>query len=417
MDVTVALEARFFVTPDGAAWTSSSMAHKFWRRYLDVFDRVRVVARAVPVERPRSAWLRVTGDGVQLAPLPNYLGPLSYLRRHWAFQKAIRTASPNHGAVILRVPSHVGSCLERCLRANQYPYALEVVGDPQEVFAPGVVEHPLRPLFRWHFSRLLRRQCREAIGVAYVTERVLQMCYPAKSMVGISDAQIDDEVLVQEGFWSHYSSIDLESEAIGKARREPNQTAYRLVTVGSLAQRYKGVDVLIDALARCVEAGLNLSLVVVGDGKFRSELEAQAERLSVAARISFVGEVPAGKPVRDILDASDLFVLPSRTEGLPRALIEAMARGLPCIGSAVGGIPELLDVENMVLPDDPAALAAKVREVLGDRARMAEMSQRNLATAKEYAEPVLVGRRRRFYEHVRDFTQAWEQRSRWSQHE
>jgi glycosyltransferase involved in cell wall biosynthesis len=411
MDVTIALEARFFVTPDGVGWASSGMAHKFWGRYLDVFDSVRIVARAIPVASPKPAWMRVTGDAVQLTPLPNYLGPLSYVQRHWAFQNAIRTAYPKRGAVILRVPSHVGSCLERYLRVNQYPYALEVVGDPQEVFAPGVVDHPLRSLFRWHFSRLLRRQCREAIGVAYVTERVLQMHYPAKSMVGISDAQIDDEVLAQEGFWSHYSSIDLESEAIGKARREANQKAYRLVTVGSLAQRYKGVDVLIDALARSVEAGLNLSLVVVGDGKFRSELQTHAERLGVAARVSFVGEVPAGKGVRDILDASDLFVLPSRTEGLPRALIEAMARGLPCIGSAVGGIPELLDAVTMVLPDDPVALAEKIREVLGDHTRMSEMSQRNLATAKKYAEPILAARRRRFYQHVREFTQAWERRT------
>jgi glycosyltransferase involved in cell wall biosynthesis len=238
------------------------------------------------------------------------------------------------------------------------------------------------------------------------------MRYPAKSMVSISDAQIEEEILADEGFWSHYSSIDLESEAIGNARGGINQKAYRLVTVGSLAQRYKGIDVLIGALARCVQAGLNLTAVVVGDGRFRSELEAHAAHLGVAARISFVGEVQAGKPVRDILDASDLFVMPSRTEGLPRAMIEAMARGLPCIGSAVGGIPELLGAANMVLPDDPAVLAAKIREVLGDHSRMTEMSQQNLTTAKKYAEPVLAARRKRFYEHVRDFTQAWEGRSR-----
>jgi glycosyltransferase involved in cell wall biosynthesis len=411
MDLTVTLEARYFVTPDGTGWTASGTAQKFWRRYLEVFDHVRIVARAVPVERALPAWLPVTGDGVSLIPMPNYLGPWSYLRRSRAFQRAIRAARPKQGAVILRVPSHLGGCLERYLRERKHPYALEVVGDPQEVFAPGVVDHPLRPFFRWHFSRQLRRQCREANGVAYVTERVLQMRYPAKSMVGISDAQIDERALAEGGLWSHYSSIDLESEAIGNARGGPNQKTYRLVAVGSLAQRYKGIDVLIGAVARCVEAGLNLTAVVVGDGRFRSELEARAKRLGVAARISFIGEVPAGKPVRDILDASDLFVMPSRTEGLPRAMIEAMARGLPCIGSAVGGIPELLDAGNMVMPDDPDALAAKIREVLGDHVRMSEMSQRNLATAKKYAEPVLAARRRLFYEQVRDFTEAWERRS------
>lgn len=411
MEVTVALEARYFVTPDGAAWTSSGMAQNFWRRYLEVFDSVRIVARAVPVAAALPAWLPVTGDGIRLMPLPNYVGPLAYLRRFSAFREAIHEACPKQGAVILRVPSHVGSCLERCLNSEGHPYALEVVADPQEVFARGVVDHPLRPFFRWQFSRELRRQCREAIGVAYVTERVLQTRYPANSMVGLSDAQIADEELAEHGFWSHYSSIDLASDAIGDARGCLSPKAYRVVAVGSLAQRYKGIDVLIEALARCVDAGLDLNAVVVGDGRFRSELQTYAEQMGVAGRVVFVGEVPAGKPVRDILDACDLFVMPSRTEGLPRAMIEAMARGLPCIGSAVGGIPELLDATSMVMPNDPAALAAKICEVLSDHARMSKMSQQNLATAKKYAEPVLAARRRRFYEHIRDFTQAWESRS------
>jgi glycosyltransferase involved in cell wall biosynthesis len=411
MEVTVTLEGRYLVTPDGHGWTAGTMGYKFWQRYLEVFDKVNIVARAVRAAKPLPSWRLVTGDGIGLTPMPNYLGPFEYLKRFWGFHTAIQAACPKSGAVILRVPSHVGTCLERCLRVGQRPYALEVVADPLEVFAPGVVDHPLRPLFRWHFSRQLRRQCREAIGVAYVTERVLQTRYPAKSMVGISDAQIDDEVLANEGFWSHYSSIDLESEAIGSARGGLNQKAYRLAAVGSLAQRYKGIDVLIGALVRCVDAGLNLTLVVVGDGRFRSELEALAEHLGMAGRISFVGEVPAGKAVRDILDSSDLFLMPSRTEGLPRAMIEAMARGLPCIGSAVGGIPELLDATNMVPPDDPAALAAKIREVLGDHVRMSEMSQQNLVTAKKYVEPTLAARRRRFYEHVRDFTRSWEERN------
>lgn len=112
-------------------------------------------------------------------------------------------------------------------------------------------------------------------------------------------------------------------------------------------------------------------------------------------RIRFMGHV-TGDPVRQILDSSDLFVLPSRTEGLPRALIEAMARGLPCIGSAVGGIPELIDTSEMVPPGDPAALAAKIQEVLKDPLRMETLSRRNLWTAREYLDSVLSERQADF---------------------
>jgi len=93
-------------------------------------------------------------------------------------------------------------------------------------------------------------------------------------------------------------------------------------------------------------------------------------------------------------------------------MIEAMARGLPCIGSAVGGIPELLDSSELVPAGDPATLAAKIQEVLRSPLRMETMSQRNLAGARKFCDSVLAERRRRFYQHVRNSAQRWEQRQK-----
>ena len=87
-----------------------------------------------------------------------------------------------------------------------------------------------------------------------------------------------------------------------------------------------------------------------------------------------------------------------------------MARALPCIGSAVGGIPELLDAGDMVPAGDPAALAAKIQEVMADPLRRETMSRRNLSTSLEFIEPVLAERRRNFYQHVHDSTKRWEER-------
>ena len=210
-----------------------------------------------------------------------------------------------------------------------------------------------------------------------------------------------------------YSSIELHSASIAQCVRKAKQHGpYQLVTVGSLAQLYKGTDVLIEAVARCVRAGFDLTAMIVGDGKYRRDLIAQAERLGMASRVRFPGQVTAGEPVRRILDAANLFVLPSRTEGLPRALIEAMARALPCIGSAVGGIPELLDASDLVPAGDAAALAAKIQEVVRDPLRMETMSRRNLAGARKFCGSALAERRRRFYKYVRDYTQRWEARQK-----
>jgi glycosyltransferase involved in cell wall biosynthesis len=111
--------------------------------------------------------------------------------------------------------------------------------------------------------------------------------------------------------------------------------------------------------------------------------------------------------VRDELDQADLFILASYQEGLPRAMIEAMARALPCIGSTVGGIPELLAPEDIVPPGDVAALSAKIREVVTNPERMARMSARNLEKAKEYTNEILRERQIAFYNYVRKSTQDW----------
>ena len=81
--------------------------------------------------------------------------------------------------------------------------------------------------------------------------------------------------------------------------------------------------------------------------------------------------------------------LASRTEGLPRALIEAMAAGLPCIGTRVGGIPELLDDEALVAPGDAEALAARIRAFLDDAGLFERQAARNLREASIYAAPRL----------------------------
>jgi glycosyltransferase involved in cell wall biosynthesis len=188
------------------------------------------------------------------------------------------------------------------------------------------------------------------------------------------------------------------------------KSQFTLIFVGTLAQLYKAPDVLIDAVGLCVQEGLDLQLILVGDGKHRAELEAKATTLGLGQCVRFLGRLPAGDAVRAQLDRADLFVLPSYQEGLPRAMIEAMARGLPCIGSTVGGIPELLPSEDMVPPGDAAVLAHKIRQVVTAPHRMSRQSARNLEKAQDYKDEVLNRRRIAFYSHVREMTQVWLER-------
>jgi len=396
MKVVVALEARFDRTPDGAIWILVGFAYPFWKRYLDVFDEVCAVARVRDVPHVPSDWQRADGEGVSFFPMPYYIGPWQYLLKAWAVQQAAQSSVGLMDAVILRVPGTIACCIQPMLVQTGHPYAVEVVGDPYDVFAPGSIKSPLRPFFRWYSPRQLRYQCREALGAAYVTQDALQKRYPCPNFsIGVSDVELGEETFVSQPRYYQEKMAPL-----------------TLIFVGTMAELYKAPDVLINAVAVCVREGLNLEVVLVGDGQYRRELEALVQKLGLDKRVRFLGQLPSGDAVRSRLDQADFFILPSHQEGLPRAMIEAMARALPCIGSTVGGIPELLPLEDMVPPGNVTALATKIRQVITDPDRMARMSARNLQTATKYRDEILQKQRIEFYRYVREITKAWLEKKR-----
>lgn len=380
MRVVVPLDHRFLQPQDGSVWTDGAFDRAFWRRYLGVFEGVRIVARARAVAAVEPAWKRVDGGPIAFHPVPYYVGPGQYALRAREVMTAAGKAVEDGDAVILRGPGQVANCVAHHLLRRRRPYGVEVLADPAAVFRRGSVPHSLRALFRWWFTGQLRRQCRHASAVAYVAG-YLRRLYPAAGYT----ATLSDVVLTPADF----------------APPRCGGRGTTLIAVASLAQTYKGIDVLLYALQACPDVRLR----VVGDGRYRPALEDRAATLGLASRVSFVGQLVSGEAVHRELDGADIFVLPSRAEGLPRAMIEAMARGLPAIGSAVGGIPELLAAEDQVPPGDAAALAAKIREVARDPDRRAAMSARNAEKARQYCESVLQPRRTAFYESIRRATE------------
>lgn len=134
--------------------------------------------------------------------------------------------------------------------------------------------------------------------------------------------------------------------------------------------RVKNVGMLLAALVHLPEWWL----LLIGEGELRKDLEQEAEVLGVAGRVSFVGEVA---DVARYLEAADVFCMVSHWEGLPTALMEAMAMGLPTVAPSVGAIPDLIDTGETGLlstTNDPKILADAVRSAastpaLGDNAQ------------------------------------------------
>jgi glycosyltransferase involved in cell wall biosynthesis len=139
----------------------------------------------------------------------------------------------------------------------------------------------------------------------------------------------------------------------------------RICYVGNL-QRIKGVDVLIQSIPSLVRAGMeNFELAIVGGGATRESLEAQVRQLGVQDKVTFYGKCIHSE-VAAWIGASDALCLPSRNEGCPNVILEALACGRPVVASAVGGVPELMNENNGVMApsEDPEALADGLFRVL-----------------------------------------------------
>jgi glycosyltransferase involved in cell wall biosynthesis len=155
----------------------------------------------------------------------------------------------------------------------------------------------------------------------------------------------------------------------------------RILSIASL-RPYKGVTHLIEAVRRVRAEGIDVECDVIGEGELRKELEDQIDRAGLRSYVRLQGGRTEGEVAR-ALSSADLFVLPSvvapdgQMEGIPVALMEALASALPVVSTRISGIPELVvegETGRLVDPGDPADLAAAIREVLADPDRSREMA-------------------------------------------
>jgi glycosyltransferase involved in cell wall biosynthesis len=165
-----------------------------------------------------------------------------------------------------------------------------------------------------------------------------------------------------------------------KALGLPRETAV-IGTVARLVER-KGIDVLLRAFAVVCHQH-QAHLVIVGDGPLGDELRALARELKIADSISWLGfQADAVK----WLQIMDVFAFPSRLEGVPNAVLEAMAVGLPIVATTIGGVTDLLEEGGtgvLIPPDDPDALAAELDRLLSDAALRADLGSNARSRAVE----------------------------------
>ncbi len=209
----------------------------------------------------------------------------------------------------------------------------------------------------------------------------------ARDLVRIEGLPLSKLVVVRNGVSRQPASPD----AVQRARAELLGDGFTelLGTVGRLERR-KGLEVLLEAYLRLAPRRPGLALALVGDGPLRSELEEEVRERGIADRVRFTGR---REDVAAVLGALDVFALPSHTEGLSIALLEAALAGCAIVATDVGGNSEVVrDGRNglLVPPRDPSALADAVRALLDDPRRARELGRQAARDVQRFSADAMI---------------------------
>lgn len=233
-----------------------------------------------------------------------------------------------------------GPVARRLSRALDIPYSVKARG---------------ADIHYWGTRKGTRRMVKRAAGDAAGLLAVSDAMRRSMARMGIDGEKIR----------VHYTGVDLDRFEIADRNAAKEMLGFEgpvVLCVGALIPR-KGQELLVQALPRLP----GVTLLLAGQGQYRRSLENLAQQLGVDRRIGFLGSVPHDRLPR-IYAAADVMALPSSSEGLANAWVEALACGTPIVISDVGGARELLDrpAAGRIVAREPEALAAAIGEILAN---------------------------------------------------
>lgn len=381
----VALEHHFLRCPN-SVYTDLAFAYDYWREYLEVFDKVVVVARVKKSGQKPDGMLRADGERVRFFDIADYHGGRSFVRNAPKVLQQALNATKQADHYLLRA-GNIGAMVWFWLMLRRKSYAMECMGQVKEAL---VTERPKTLMYTLISNighSVCKAQVRFACCVSY-TSNFLRRTYPHS-----------------KGREFVFSGVRLSDDIITSARPEVffKQRPFKFVSVGRV-ELQKGHIWLVEAAAELAKQ-VNLpewTLDIVGPGSQVSILRERVRELGLDKVIRVVGGLRWGPDLFAYLDNSHLFVLPSLTEGMPRALIEGMARGITAIGSNTGGVPELLSTDDLVETGDVTGLADKMAKCMTDPVRLARMSERNFKRAQGFRIELTKAKKLAFWKYIRE---------------
>ncbi|WP_198039505.1 glycosyltransferase family 4 protein [Clostridium kluyveri] len=369
-----------FLKYDNQFYTSGSLNSEIMKRYINTFGGIRLVTRCKEVTSVKDSLEPSSIENTEFVCIPNYKSIIKILN-YFKARKIIKEEVLKSEYIILRTSSFANIAARYARKYNK-PYLVEVVSCAWDA----TWNYNFIGKFIAPFSFMFQKKTvREADYAIYVTENFLQNRYPT------------------HGKTTNCSNVSLEEfsqqfieKRLEKIKNMKKDDKIILGTTAAVNVLYKGQQYVIKALGKLKKQGItNFEYQLVGGGE-QTYLKSVAEKYGVVNQVKFLGSMPHNK-VFEWLDIIDIYVQPSRQEGLPRALIEAMSRGLPAFGAKTGGIPELLD--NKYIFSNTRRNICEICNILKsfNEDAMSIQAKRNYDESKKYDKNTIEDRRRKFF--------------------
>jgi len=351
---------------DGEYYSTGGLSNDVLTRYTNIFGNVTVICRTVSKQLNDNNLSKITNKNVKIIE--------GYNNRS-IMKEAIR----NSDAVIARLPSVLGSKAVRYAKNFSKPYLIEVVGCSWDSYW----NHSIKgKIVAPHFFFRMKEIVKHAPYILYVTTKFLQKKYPCIGRnIGCSDVVLFD-----------YDSQSIRNRVQSISNKKKDLPII-IGTIAAVDVKYKGQEYIIKAIAKLKQEGYNFEYHLVGGGK-SDYLRLIAKKLNVEDNVKFLGTLPHHE-VFNYLDNIDIYAQPSKVEGLPRALVEAMSRGCPAIGAMSGGIPELLDESCIFHKGAVHEICEILKSFTKDK--MKKEAERSFSIAENYKKVILDERRDAFY--------------------
>lgn len=356
-----------------------ALNNHLFERYLQFADKIHICMRVYSSDKVEYM-TKLCMDQMDVTKCVNLLSFTGLFKKGRA-EKIINSVLVKCDRAIIRLPSRIGHIAIACCNKLNIPYLIELVGCPWDSFW----NHSLKgKVVAIPFTIQTQKDIYHAPAVLYVTSRFLQQRYPTVgNNIGCSDVEL----------------LPIDNTILDKRIKKIREHRGKIIigTIAALDVKFKGQQYIIAALGYLKKHGnVNYEYHLVGAGN-EKYLRGVAKKYNVDDQVKFIGTLPHNQ-IFDWLDLIDIYVQPSKQEGLPRALVEAMSRGVPAFGAKTGGIPELLSKEMLFdnkrwrKVEDIVLIIQKL-----NTEKMIEEAKKNFVKAKEFNKEVLCEKRYNFY--------------------